>query len=212
MELTNVKQSTDEAIVDYINHWRMLSLDCKDQLSEMSAVEICIQRMHWGLVYILQGIKPRTFKELATHAHDMELSITSHRKTSHVFDPRKDDIELKESLEYTTKESMPVTTTSTKASTRQKLNENEVQNKQSNKVDDPMCCKFLRIIIHHTTKFFILKEKIMILIREGKIIMDNGETTATNHASAKLNPKKNLIPEDLLPVTSATIEEGVIIL
>ena len=50
-----------------------------------------------------------------------------------------------------------------------------------------MYCKFHRIIIHHTTKCFILKEKIMILVREGKITMDDGETAATNHASAKLN-------------------------
>ncbi|KAK4728951.1 hypothetical protein R3W88_021939 [Solanum pinnatisectum] len=46
MELTNTKQSKDEPVVDYINRWRMLSLDCKDQLSEISAVEICIQGMH----------------------------------------------------------------------------------------------------------------------------------------------------------------------
>ena len=63
-------------------------LECKDQVSEISA-EICIQGMHWGLVYILQGIKPQTFEELATRAHDMELSIASHVKTSHVFDPKK---------------------------------------------------------------------------------------------------------------------------
>ena len=78
MELTNTKQWKDEPVVDYIHRWRSLSLDCKDRLSEISAVEMCIQGMHWGLLYILQGIKPRTFEELATRAHDMELSISSH--------------------------------------------------------------------------------------------------------------------------------------
>ena len=58
-----------------------MSLDCKDRLSEISAIEMCIQGMHWGLLYILQGIKPRTFEELATRAHDMELSISSHGNT-----------------------------------------------------------------------------------------------------------------------------------
>ena len=59
-----------------------MSLDCKDRLSEISAVEMCIQGMHWGLLYILQGIKTRTFEKLATHAHDMELSIASHGSTN----------------------------------------------------------------------------------------------------------------------------------
>ena len=53
MELTNTKQWKDEHVVDYIHWWRFLSLDCKDRLSEISTVEICIQGMHWGLLYIL---------------------------------------------------------------------------------------------------------------------------------------------------------------
>ena len=53
MELTNTKQCKDKSVVDYINHWCFLSLDCKDRLSKVSTVEMCIQEMHWGLMYIL---------------------------------------------------------------------------------------------------------------------------------------------------------------
>lgn len=51
MEFTNKKQ--DEQVVDYISRWRAISLDCKDHLSELSFVEMCIRGMHWGLQYIL---------------------------------------------------------------------------------------------------------------------------------------------------------------
>ena len=79
LKLTSTKQQEDEQAVEFINRWRALSLDYKDRLSELlSSVEMCIQDMHWELLYILQGIKPRTFEELATRAHDMKLSLTSH--------------------------------------------------------------------------------------------------------------------------------------
>ncbi|KAL0386545.1 UNVERIFIED_CONTAM: hypothetical protein Slati_4544700 [Sesamum latifolium] len=56
---------------------RFYSTRRTDRLSEASAIEMCIQGMHWGLRYILQGILPKSFEELATRAHDMELSMTA---------------------------------------------------------------------------------------------------------------------------------------
>ncbi|KAA0039179.1 retrotransposon gag protein [Cucumis melo var. makuwa] len=58
IELTNTKQRKGEPVIDYINQWRALSLNCKDKLTELSAVEMCTQ-------------------ELATRVHDIELSITN---------------------------------------------------------------------------------------------------------------------------------------
>lgn len=68
-----------------------------------------------------------------------------------------------------------------------------------------MYCKFHRIIVHHTTRCFILKKKIMTLSPEGKIVMDDGETAEINHASVKLDRKKGLNSEALTFMASLKI-------
>ncbi|KAM1154915.1 hypothetical protein ACFX2B_025641 [Malus domestica] len=123
LELTSTKQWKDEPVIDYINRWRTLSLDCKDRLSETSSIEMCIQGMQWGLQYILQGIKPRTFEELATRAHDMELSIAHHGKKEPIADYKNDKVlgtKVEKVAWKPTKEAMTVNTAPVKISTRGK--------------------------------------------------------------------------------------------
>ncbi|KAM2397657.1 hypothetical protein ACFXTH_034434 [Malus domestica] len=128
LELTSTKQWKDEPVIDYINRWRTLSLDCKDRLSETSSIEMCIQGMRWGLQYILQGIKLRTFEELATRAHNMELSIAHHGKKEPIADYKNDKV-LGPKLEKTawkpTKEAMTINTTLVKIPTRGKVIQTE---------------------------------------------------------------------------------------
>ena len=100
-ELTNTKQWKDEPVLDYINHWRALNLECKDQLSEASAVKMCTQGMHWDLLYVLQMSKSRTFQELVTKAHDMEVMIASHRGNSYYSsESKKDKVEFKKNVKF----------------------------------------------------------------------------------------------------------------
>ncbi|KAM1302121.1 hypothetical protein ACFX2H_013077 [Malus domestica] len=128
LELTSTKQWKDEPVIDYINRWRTLSLDCKDRLSETSSIEMCIQGMQWGLQYILQGIKPRTFEELATRAHDMELSIAHHGKKEPIADYKNDKVlgtKVEKAAWKPTKEAMTVNTSPVKISTRGKAIQTE---------------------------------------------------------------------------------------
>ena len=47
-ELTNTCQWKDELVIDYINRWRNLSLDCRDKLTKALDIKMCTQGMHLG--------------------------------------------------------------------------------------------------------------------------------------------------------------------
>ena len=87
-------------------------------------MEMCIQGMHWGLLCILLGIQPRTFEELTTRAHDMELNIANHGiKKDLIIDQKRERYDRKTSdktLMKPTQESMMVNTTPIKISVRDK--------------------------------------------------------------------------------------------
>ncbi|XP_070049532.1 uncharacterized protein [Nicotiana tomentosiformis] len=204
IELTNTRQRKGEPVIDFINHWRNTSLNYKERLSEASGMEMCIQGMHWGLRYILQGIKLSTFEELATRAHDMELSMASTgNERLPIYEPRKGNDKQEVNKKQSTK------STSFQDKLSGKLTLKEIQEKEysfldsdvpaifeellelnlielpemkrpneAGKTDDQNYYKYHRVVSHPLEKCFVFKEKVMDLDREKKIVLEDEKASA----------------------------------
>ncbi|GAV79831.1 LOW QUALITY PROTEIN: hypothetical protein CFOL_v3_23294, partial [Cephalotus follicularis] len=66
--------SKDEPMWDYIERWNLV-LNCKEDISKASSIDMCVQGMHWGLLYSIKSNMPLSFAEFATWASDLELQI-----------------------------------------------------------------------------------------------------------------------------------------
>ncbi|KAH7861464.1 hypothetical protein Vadar_026563 [Vaccinium darrowii] len=234
-ELTNTKQWKDEPVVDYINRWQAISLDYKDRLSELSAVEMCMNGMHWGLLYILQGIKPKTFEELATRVHDMEISIANHGgKNPPILEKPSDKRDVKKGDKFskgTTKDSImelqakkyPFPDSDVPGMLEDLLEKKVIQLSECKRpeemglVNDPKYCQYHRIVSHPTEKCFVLKELLVDLASQNKILLDLDEATESNHTTIVVgsqgspNSDQKAKEEKLLPTAGAvakTIQFG----
>ncbi|KAK9677082.1 hypothetical protein RND81_11G120500 [Saponaria officinalis] len=220
-KLTNTKQWKYEAVIDYINRWRSLSLECKDRLSEVSAVEMCIQGMNLDLVYILQGIKPRNFQELATRAHDMDITIASHggrlfprseskperkefKKTDKSFKSNTKDENLRATkvgkegnifqgymrtrptLKELEKKKYPFPDSDLAGMLDDLLEKKVIElpeskrRNEAGRTTDPKYCRYHRVVSHPLEKCITLKEKIMQLAKDGKIMLDLDDAAESN--------------------------------
>ncbi|KAL9228133.1 hypothetical protein vseg_003745 [Gypsophila vaccaria] len=228
-ELINTTQWEDEPVIKYINRWRALSLECKERLSETSAVEMCINGMDWDLLYILNGIKPRNFQELATRAHNMEITIKGHNKSrssSSKAYANMDKNHVDEGSKITSKEIMVVNTNYSPFKVYPKLIDSSRDRptlkqllakkylfpdsdlsgmlddllekkviqlpepkrpEHVNKTTYPNYCRYHRMVSHPLEKCITLKEKIMQLAKNGKIILDIDEEVTTNHTTVSMD-------------------------
>ena len=181
-ELTSTRQRKEELVLDYINRWRSLNLECKDRLSEASAVEMCTQGMEWDILYALQVNKPKTFQELATRAHDMEVTIAYYGKQLND-DGSITSSRNKNSMHRCSEENeYPCSELDVQKMLHKLLEKGLIELPESKRpeevgrTDDPKYCEYHRIIGHPIEQCDAFRGQVLQLLKEGKITSDEEET------------------------------------
>ena len=180
--MANTRQWNDESVIDYINRWHTLFLKCKDHLFESSAVEICARGMDWDILYALQVNKPRTFQELVTRAHEMELTIA-------YYDRRLNDDESVASsrnknsmLGDSEEKECPYSESDVPEMLDKLLEKGLIELPESSRpeeigrTNDPKYCKYHRIISHPIEKYKAFGRQVLQLTNEGNITLDEENT------------------------------------
>ncbi|KAL0434116.1 UNVERIFIED_CONTAM: hypothetical protein Slati_2745900 [Sesamum latifolium] len=139
VELTNSRQWKEESVIDYINRWRNLSLNWKDQLSEASAIEMCIQALQRIASPQRNNVpyeKPQrklTLKEMQARQYPFLVSDV----------PRIFDDLLEANLIDLPEMKRP---------------------KEAERKDDPKYCKYHRLVGHTIQDCFVFKNNVMQLV------------------------------------------------
>ncbi|KAB2632370.1 hypothetical protein D8674_028617 [Pyrus ussuriensis x Pyrus communis] len=167
LKITSTKQWKDESIVDYINRWRSLSLDCKDWLFETFAIKMC----HYPV---------KTSPVLVKISSKNKMKEIKRGELSHAQDRYKNTLRELEQKTYPFSDSDV-------AAMLDDLLEKKVfelpeckRSKEMNRVNDPRYCRYHRIVSHPIGKCFVLKKLIIKLAQQGHIELDLEDTAATH--------------------------------
>ena len=181
-ELANTNQIDQEPVIEYINRQRAFTLKCKDHLAKSSAVEMCVQGMDWDILYTLQINKRKTFEELATQAHGMELTIACYRRRLQDDESMASSRNISFMLRDSKESKYPYFEFDTPEMLAKLLEERLIELPESKhlqeigKTNDPKYCRYHRIISHPIEKCRTFKERVMQLANDGKIILGGEDT------------------------------------